>query len=1001
MARAFPVSDALQCPLTAVGNGQRVSQIPRLRLRKLVGNKSKNKNNWKRKEKFRIGSWNIGSLTGKGRELVDVMQRRNIKILCIQETKWKGNSARKIGEGYKVYYAGENRRRNGIGIILHPELQESVTEVIRISDRLMGLKLVKDGKIWHIVSTYAPQQGCGDEEKEEYREKLEEYLERVPQAELIVVAGDMNAHVGENCDGYEGVHGGRGFGRRNLEGERLLEVAEATDVVILNTGFKKRRNHLITYKSGENETQIDYIMVRKEDRKSVMDCKVIPGEPMVTQHRLLVADFRMKVERKQRKEERKRKIKVWELRGEKKTEFREKVEETLREKYENGMFPEMVEELWTDMKDILVRRAAEVCGRTSGKPRVERDTWWWNDEVQTAIKDKKLALRQMKENESDITRERYKQAKKKAKRAVAIAKSSAYRDWYEKLDTPEGEKIIYRVAKARNKMRKDVGDIAIIKDQNGNILIKEDDIKRRWQEYFTNLLNTQNEYGELCEALPVEGPIPNVSVGEIDIAIRKGKNNKAGGKSEVAIELIKALEELGQGWMYSLLEKIWSTERMPEDWDESEMVTLYKQKGDILSCENYRGIKLLEHTLKILERVIEGRLRDQVRVHKHQFGFMKGKSTTDATFIARQIQEKYLEGNRKVYWCFVDLEKAYDRVPREVVYWSLRRRGVPEKLVRLVEMMYERARTAVRTKYGKTESFPIEVGLHQGSALSPFLFLVVLDTITVELRENDELWELLFADDLVIIADTEEELQQRYLAWKNSLESKGMKVNTQKTEVMVSSREGHEEINIISEDGGRLKQSREFKYLGSVLAEEGGTEKAVRQRVKEAWSKWKDVSGVILDTKIPLKLRMKIYKSVIRPVLLYGAETWSLRKKEEDILERTEMRMVRWIAGISLLERRESEDIRRMSGVCNISEKAREARLRYFGHVRRRDDDEPVKKVMLMPVPGRRSVGRQRIRWKDVIKRDMSKLGIHEADARERRRWKRITRAADPAVQWE
>ena len=219
-----------------------------------------------------------------------------------------------------------------------------------------------------------------------------------------------------------------------------------------------------------------------------------------------------------------------------------------------------------------------------------------------------------------------------------------------------------------------------------------------------------------------------------------------------------------------------------------------------------RGIELLEHMLKILERVVEGRLRELVDIHKHQFGFMSGKSTTDATCIVRQLQEKYLEGNRKVYWCFVDLEKAYDRVPREVVYWSLRKRTAPEKMVRLVKMMYEGARTTVRTKLGKTDSFPIEVGLHQGSALSPFLFLVVLDTITMDLRKDGELWELLFANELVIMADTEEELQQRYLVWKNSLERKGMKVNTQNTEAMVSSREGHEEINIISEDGGRLRR---------------------------------------------------------------------------------------------------------------------------------------------------------------------------------------------------
>ena len=304
-------------------------------------------------------------------------------------------------------------------------------------------------------------------------------MERIPRTERIVIAGDMNAQVGENSDGYEGVHGGLGFRRRKLEGERLFEVAEAADMKILNTMFKKRRNHLITYKSGGNETQIDYIMVRKEDSKLVMDCKVIPGEPVVTQHRLLIADLRMKVEKKRRKEERKRKIKVWELRDEKKSEFRQKVEGTLIERYGNGTFPERVEELWIDMTDILVTKATEVYGKTNGKPRKEKDTWWWNDEVQREIKEKKLALQQMKENENDITKERYRQAKRKAKRAVAIAKRHAYRDWYEKLDTPEGEKIIYRVAKARNEGRKDVGELSIMKDQNGNMLTKEEDIKRR------------------------------------------------------------------------------------------------------------------------------------------------------------------------------------------------------------------------------------------------------------------------------------------------------------------------------------------------------------------------------------------------------------------------------------------------------------------------------------------------------------------------------------------
>ena len=114
-------------------------------------------------------------------------------------------------------------------------------------------------------------------------------------------------------------------------------------------------------------------------------------------------------------------------------------------------------------------------------------------------------------------------------------------------------------------------------------------------------------------------------------------------------------------------------------------------------------------------------------------------------------------------------------------------------------------------------------------------------------------------------------------------------------------------------------------------------------------------------------------------------------------MERTEMRMVRWIAGISLLERKESQDIRRMCGICNVIEKAREARLRYYGHIIRREEEEPIRRAKDMPVIGRRSVGRQRIRWMDVVNRDMGEVGLEVEDARDRKKWRKMTRAADPS----
>ena len=419
---------------------------------------------------------------------------------------------------------------------------------------------------------------------------------------------------------------------------------------------------------------------------------------------------------------------------------------------------------------------------------------------------------------------------------------------------------------------------------------------------------------------------------EVNAAIQSMKLNKASGPTGVVIDMIRALDEAGTEWLWELIETIWKEEGMPFDWEESEMVYIYKQKGDAMECGNYRGIKLMEHALKVFERVIVGKLRKIVSIHEMQFGFMPGKSTVDAIFITRQVQEKFLEGNRKLYWCFVDLEKAFDRVPREVMYWCLRKRGVPERLVNMIKMIYKGARTVVRTRSGKTEPFEVKVGLHQGSALSPFLFAVVMDVLSENVR-RDMLWDLLFADYLVITAETEEQLQERYRAWQENLERGGLRVNVGKTEVMISSRGGREDLHIRTTAGEELKQTTSFKYLGSVISEEGGCELEVRQRIKAGWAKWRQVSGVILDKKVPMKLRIKVYKTVIRPVLLYGSETWAMRRKEEGALERTEMRMLRWILGISLLERIESEDIRKRAGVCKITDKACESRMRWYGHV--------------------------------------------------------------------
>ena len=140
---------------------------------------------------------------------------------------------------------------------------------------------------------------------------------------------------------------------------------------------------------------------------------------------------------------------------------------------------------------------------------------------------------------------------------------------------------------------------------------------------------------------------------------------------------------------------------------------------------------------------------------------------------------------KKLYFGFVDLEKAFDRVPEEVISWAMRKLGVEEWLELAVMSMYSGAKTVVRTVYGNCKSCEVKVGMHQGSALSPLFFVIVMEAISREFRVALP-WELLYADDLAVTAETEEELIKRLNEWKDNVESKGMRVNMYKTKVMIS-----------------------------------------------------------------------------------------------------------------------------------------------------------------------------------------------------------------------
>ncbi|KAK3553518.1 hypothetical protein QTP70_004198 [Hemibagrus guttatus] len=758
---------------------------------------------------LRIGTLNVGTMTGKGRELADVMERRKVDVLCVQETRWKGSKARSIGAGFKLFYYGVDSKRNGVGVVLKEEFGRNVLERKRVSDRVMSLKLEIEGVMLNVVSGYALEVGGELEKKGRFWSELDEVMESIPTGERVLIGAYFNGHVGEGNTGDEEVMGKFRVRERNLEGQMIVDFAKRMDLAVVNTYFQKREEHRVTYKSGGRRTQVNYILCRRGNLKEISDCKVVVGESVARQHRMVVCRMTLMVCKKKRSMIKiEKKTKWWKLKKEECCEeFRQKLRQTL-----GGQV--VLPDDWETTAEVIRETGRKVLGVSSGRRKEDKETWWWNEEVQDSIQRKRLA-KKWDTDRTEQNRQEYSELQHRVKREVSKAKQKAYDELYTRLDTREGEKDLYRLARQRDRDGKDVQQVRVIKDRDGRVLTSEESVRRRWKEYFEELMNEENEREKRVEGVnSVEQKVDKIRKDEVRKALKRMKSGKAVGPDDIPVEVWKCLGEAAVEFLPSLFNRVLESERMPEEWRRSVLVPIFKNKGDVQSCSNYRGIKLMSHTMKLWERVVEARLRKVVEICEQQYGFMPRKSTTDAIFALRILMEKYRDGQRELHCVFVDLEKAYDRVPREELWYCVRKSGVAEKYVRVVQDMYERSMTVVRCAVGQTEELKVEVGLHQGSALSPFLFAIVMDQLSEEVRHESP-WTMMFADDIVICSESREQVEENLERRRFALKRRGMKVSRSKTEYMcMNEREGSGTVRL---QGEEVKKVQEFKYLGSTV----------------------------------------------------------------------------------------------------------------------------------------------------------------------------------------
>uniref|UniRef100_A0A8C6Q6Z6 Reverse transcriptase domain-containing protein n=1 Tax=Nothobranchius furzeri TaxID=105023 RepID=A0A8C6Q6Z6_NOTFU len=329
---------------------------------------------------------------------------------------------------------------------------------------------------------------------------------------------------------------------------------------------------------------------------------------------------------------------------------------------------------------------------------------------------------------------------------------------------------------------------------DGVLLISIQDVEDRWAEYFEDLLNpTDTSSSEEADSGEF-GLASQISVAEVTEVVKKLLCGKAPGVDEIRPEFLKALDVVGLCWLTRLCNIAWTSGAVPLDWQTGVVILLFK-KGARRVCSIYKGITLLSLPGMVYSGVLERRVHRIVepQIQEERCGFRPGRGTLDQLYTLRGILESAWEFVKLVYMYFVDLEKAFDRVPRGALWGALwgvfREYGVPGPLIRAVRSLYDRCQSLVRIAGSKSSSFPVRGGLRQGCPLSLILFITFMDRISRRSQGVEgirfgglKIRSLLFADDLVLLASSEHDLQLSLERFTAKCEAAGIRISSSKSE---------------------------------------------------------------------------------------------------------------------------------------------------------------------------------------------------------------------------